>query len=64
MPFKVWRKVKSVNFVQSKNSIKGIGSNMLYLSCGHYTRRKTSIAIPNKALCSECGLSTGSTKSF
>lgn len=51
------RGVASYDFIQSRYSKAGSGSNRLRLACGHVHYQKSSIKIPTKARCHECGRS-------
>lgn len=60
------RKVLSVEFVQSRYSMKGQGSNWLRLECGHEMRQKSSIPVPKSGRCWFCppvGEATGKDRS-
>lgn len=50
-----YREVLSHRFLQSMYARRGHGTIALTLSCGHTVYRKSSIPIPLRALCRECG---------
>jgi len=53
-PF-VWMEVVKVKYTTTIWNKPGEGRNVLVLSCGHTTSRKTSIPVPSLARCYVCG---------
>jgi hypothetical protein len=49
-----WRKVLTVDLVESKYARRGQGTWVLHLACGHEAYRKTSVRVPKRVRCGDC----------